>query len=101
MYKHTRGIRGMLEEVFDLGSTTITAVELKRLCNRTTAQRITKGVWREVSEAWSDLLARENSDATLIIGDNIGSYSFIYSDGLDVSGSNYWFEIKSLADSED
>lgn len=87
-------LKGLVEEVFDVGCAVVTVSELKRLTGRKSSQRVTKGVWRALEDAWTDLNEREDTEHSLIIGDNSGSYTLIYGTSLTIAeDSAYWHTI--------
>jgi hypothetical protein len=83
-----------LERVNDLGSCEIRHEELKLWYDR---ERLTKSIWMDFLERWAEVCGDETQ---LLVGQGDGIYSFIYNDGLTVSESSWWNDVRTWAGQE-
>lgn len=92
--RHKYELLNRLERVKDLGSCEIRLAELKKWYGR---ERITKSVWMDLIEQWTEI---SNNDSSLLIGPGEGIYTIIYNDGLSVPDDSWWQDIRSWAGQE-
>lgn len=89
--RHRDELLRRLEHVIDSGSCEIKIIEIKRWYGR---DRITKTVWADVLDHWSEVT---DDDAALLVGEEDGTYTFIYGDGLTVAENSWWSDLRIWA----
>lgn len=87
--RHANVLMSRLERVEDIGCAEIRKAELLLWYDR---DRITKGVWADVHEKWTEV----GGEVPLLVGDADGCWVLIYGKGLNVLKEAWLDDIREL-----
>ncbi|WP_134188057.1 hypothetical protein [Methylosinus sp. sav-2] len=98
--RHENELLLRLEGVVDRGYAEISVSELLIWYNQ---ERQTSQIWKDVAERWYNLLetmkivAKNEKDTPLLVGDGYGSWVLIWGRGLMCSENSWFKDVRSLA----